>query len=145
MGWDTNTKNIVSAISVSTTELQLILTTYGRRSARYGAIVMGKAPFLNQHKAGPKAPLWTATDVILWFIFIMLFRNIFPLLALVSLVASSPSASRPIPPKEDMRLVKISEDDAGVWVTEEEKFTKFISKHINFVDVTETWVRTLNP
>jgi hypothetical protein len=91
-------------------------------------------------KLGRKPHFGLQPTSILWFIFIMLFRNIFPLLALVSLVASSPSASRPIPPKEDMRLVKISEDDAGVWVTEEEKFTKFISKHINFVDVTETWV-----
>jgi hypothetical protein len=89
---------------------------------------------------GRKQRLRLYPSSILWYVFIMLFRNIFPLLALVSLVASSPAVSRPIPPKEDLRLVKISEDDAGVWVTEEEKFTKFISKHVNFVDVTETWV-----
>lgn len=71
----------------------------------------------------------------------MLVKNIFPLLALASIVAASPS--RPTPPEKNMRLVKISEDDAGTWVTEDEKFDKFISKHIHFVDITETWVGSL--
>lgn len=42
---------------------------------------------------------------------------------------------------EGLRLVKTSEDDAGTWMTEEEKFEKLISKKIGFMDITETIVR----
>ncbi|KAF2966034.1 hypothetical protein GQX73_g7556 [Xylaria multiplex] len=38
----------------------------------------------------------------------------------------------------ELRLVKTSEEDPGTWMTEEEKFEKLISKHIGFMDVTET-------
>ncbi|KAL7788330.1 hypothetical protein V8C37DRAFT_388199 [Trichoderma ceciliae] len=37
----------------------------------------------------------------------------------------------------ELRLIKTSEDDAGQWVTEQEKFDKFISKNIGFIDITE--------
>ncbi|KAF7540797.1 hypothetical protein G7Z17_g12105 [Cylindrodendrum hubeiense] len=39
---------------------------------------------------------------------------------------------------EGLRLIKTSEEDPGVWLTEEEKFEKFISKKIGFMDITET-------
>lgn len=68
----------------------------------------------------------------------MLVKNLLPLLALVKLAVSLPAA--PIPPSEGLRLVKVSEDDEGTWVTEDEKFDLFISKRINFVDITDTWV-----
>ncbi|KAL0639086.1 hypothetical protein Q9L58_001766 [Maublancomyces gigas] len=67
----------------------------------------------------------------------MLAKNLLPLLALVKLAVSLPAA--PIPPSEGLRLVKVSEDDEGTWVTEDEKFDLFISKRINFVDITDTW------
>lgn len=68
----------------------------------------------------------------------MLAKNLLPLLALAKLVVSLPAA--PIPPSEGLRLVKVSEDDEGTWVTEDEKFDLFISKKIHFVDITDTWV-----
>lgn len=71
----------------------------------------------------------------------MLAKNLLPLLALVKLAVSLPAA--PSPPAEGLRLVKVSEDDEGTWVTEDEKFDLFISKKINFVDVTDTWVSSL--
>ncbi|GKT76779.1 peptidase family M28 [Colletotrichum tofieldiae] len=36
-----------------------------------------------------------------------------------------------------LRLVKTSEDDAGSWITEDEKFEKYTSKGIGFIDITE--------
>lgn len=68
----------------------------------------------------------------------MLAKNILPFFALVRLAISLPAA--PIPPSEGLRLVKISEDDEGTWVTEDEKFDLFIAKNIHFVDITDTWV-----
>lgn len=71
----------------------------------------------------------------------MLVKKLLPLLALMKLAVSLPAA--PTPPSEGLRLVKVSEDDEGTWVTEDEKFDLFISKKINFVDVTDTWVGLL--
>ncbi|KAH8155685.1 uncharacterized protein LAJ45_00695 [Morchella importuna] len=67
----------------------------------------------------------------------MLVKGLLPLLALVKIAVSLPAA--PVPPSEGLRLVKFSEDDEGTWVTEDQKFDLFISKKINFVDVTDTW------
>lgn len=39
-----------------------------------------------------------------------------------------------------LRLVKTTEEDAGIWVTEQEKFDKFVSKKVGFVDITDTLV-----
>lgn len=71
----------------------------------------------------------------------MLVKGLLPLLALVKIAVSLPAA--PVPPSEGLRLVKFSEDDEGTWVTEDQKFDLFISKKINFVDVTDTWVSLL--
>ncbi|KAI1359700.1 Zn-dependent exopeptidase [Xylaria arbuscula] len=55
-------------------------------------------------------------------------------------LAAVRSEGRPIISQrvEGLRLVKTSEDDAGTWMTEEEKFEKLISKRIGFMDITET-------
>ncbi|KAI0515141.1 Zn-dependent exopeptidase [Xylaria bambusicola] len=39
---------------------------------------------------------------------------------------------------DGLRLVKTSEEDAGTWMTEEEKFEKLTSKRIGFMDITDT-------
>ncbi|KAJ8115216.1 hypothetical protein ONZ43_g4719 [Nemania bipapillata] len=41
-------------------------------------------------------------------------------------------------PATELRLVKISEEDPGTWMTEEEKFEKLTSKRIGFMDITDT-------
>lgn len=53
--------------------------------------------------------------------------------------AATASISMPRPPAEGMRLVKTSEDDAGTWMSEADKFA-LINKHVHFVDITETFV-----
>ncbi|KAH8893087.1 Zn-dependent exopeptidase [Thozetella sp. PMI_491] len=40
-----------------------------------------------------------------------------------------------------LRLIKTSDDDPGVWMTEEEKFDQLISQRIGFMDITDTLVR----
>ncbi|KAL7957260.1 Zn-dependent exopeptidase [Trichoderma compactum] len=37
----------------------------------------------------------------------------------------------------ELRLIKTSEDDVGQWVTEREKFDRFTSKNIGFIDITD--------
>src|SRR6478609_7490656 len=37
-----------------------------------------------------------------------------------------------------LRLLKTSEDDPGVWVTEKEKIENYMLKHVHFMDITET-------
>ncbi|KAK8059784.1 peptidase family M28 [Apiospora saccharicola] len=39
---------------------------------------------------------------------------------------------------EELRLVKTSDEDAGTWMTEEQKFEQLISKGIHFADITDT-------
>ncbi|KAI3329731.1 Zn-dependent exopeptidase [Ustulina deusta] len=55
-------------------------------------------------------------------------------------LAAVPSEPRPIlsKPAAGLRLVKISEDDPGTWMTEEDKFERLTSKRIGFVDITDT-------
>lgn len=43
-----------------------------------------------------------------------------------------------VPGKKGLRLIKTSEEDVGVWVSEAEKFERFVAPHVNFVDVTDT-------
>ncbi|KAI5815026.1 hypothetical protein BZA77DRAFT_317363 [Pyronema omphalodes] len=59
------------------------------------------------------------------------------LLGVTSVFALPPIPS-PSGPTKELRLCKTSPTDPGIWITEEEKFTRFISKNINFVDITET-------
>jgi leucyl aminopeptidase len=39
-----------------------------------------------------------------------------------------------------LRLIKTSEKDPGVWVTEEEKLVKYVAKRVKFIDVTDITV-----
>ncbi|KAF6800313.1 leucine aminopeptidase [Colletotrichum sojae] len=52
------------------------------------------------------------------------------------LVAAAPAADN-VQVDPALRLVKTSEDDAGTWVTEDEKFEKYTSKGIGFIDITD--------
>ncbi|KAI1265405.1 hypothetical protein F5Y18DRAFT_51647 [Xylariaceae sp. FL1019] len=60
------------------------------------------------------------------------------LLLQASMVIAAPSTESVDRAVEELRLIKTSEEDAGTWMTEEEKFEKLISKHIGFMDITET-------
>jgi len=40
-----------------------------------------------------------------------------------------------------LRLIKTSEADPGIWVTEDEKIEKYTAKNINFIDITDITVR----
>lgn len=42
-----------------------------------------------------------------------------------------------------LRLIKTSEADPGVWVTEDEKIEKYTAKNINFIDITDITVHSL--
>ncbi|KAI8625092.1 Zn-dependent exopeptidase [Xylariaceae sp. FL1651] len=56
------------------------------------------------------------------------------------ILAAVPSQTRPVVSmlSPELRLIKTSENDAGVWMTEEEKFEKLTSKRIGFAGITET-------
>lgn len=43
----------------------------------------------------------------------------------------------------ELRLIKTSEADIGQWVTEQDKFDRFISKNIGFIDITDIKVSIL--
>ena len=70
----------------------------------------------------------------------MLVTEIASILALASIAAAIPQDARPIDSAKDVRLIKTAEDDPGVWVLDKDIFDSYISKRINFVDVTDTWV-----
>lgn len=57
------------------------------------------------------------------------------LLLNLAVLAATVSA---VPGKTGLRLIKVAEDDPGVWVSEAEKFERFVGPHKNFVDVTDT-------
>ncbi|WQF82498.1 Putative peptidase M28 [Colletotrichum destructivum] len=52
-------------------------------------------------------------------------------------LAAAAPATGDIQLNPGLRLVKTSEDDAGSWVTEDEKFEKYTSKGIGFIDITD--------
>lgn len=58
------------------------------------------------------------------------------------LVSAAPSVDAPARRDPSLRLIKTSETEPGVWVTEDEKMTNYISKKINFVDITDIQVIT---
>ncbi|KAM0448776.1 hypothetical protein ACHAPV_010103 [Trichoderma viride] len=60
-------------------------------------------------------------------------------IAISLLVAACPLAlSAPLAGSgSGLRLIKTSEADIGQWVTEQEKFDRFISKNIGFIDITD--------
>jgi leucyl aminopeptidase len=59
--------------------------------------------------------------------------------ALVALAAGAQLglAASSVPDTTKLRLVKTSEEDPGQWVTPEEKFERFTSKGIGFIDITD--------
>lgn len=59
------------------------------------------------------------------------------LVGVVSLTAARPSAESQDITKSNLRLIKTSEADPDVWVTEEEKISQYRAKHINFIDITD--------
>lgn len=50
------------------------------------------------------------------------------------------SDSSPSKRAAGLRLVKASDEDPGTWMTEDEKWDKFTSKRLGFVDITDTMV-----
>ncbi|KAK8011183.1 major facilitator superfamily transporter [Apiospora arundinis] len=59
--------------------------------------------------------------------------------ALQATVVLGALTSQSLPARdEELRLVKTSEEDAGTWMTEEQKFEQLISKGIHFADITDT-------
>lgn len=66
-------------------------------------------------------------------------------IAISLLVAACPLAlSAPLAGSgSGLRLIKTSEADIGQWVTEQEKFDRFISKNIGFIDITDIKVSIL--
>ncbi|KAK2004329.1 peptidase family M28 [Colletotrichum falcatum] len=61
----------------------------------------------------------------------------------LAVVAASCGLAAAAPATDDihlnpgLRLIKTSEDDFGTWVTEDEKFEKYTSKCIGFIDITD--------
>jgi leucyl aminopeptidase len=62
------------------------------------------------------------------------------------LVAACPLAlSAPLTSSgSGLRLIKTSEVDIGQWVTEQDKFDRFTSKNLGFIDITDIKVSILN-
>jgi leucyl aminopeptidase len=56
--------------------------------------------------------------------------------ACIQAIHAAPADAKPQGDAE-LRLVKTSEQDPGQWVTEEEKFERFTSKSIGFIDITD--------
>lgn len=62
------------------------------------------------------------------------------LCALSSLAIALPTADNAVQRDSSLRLIKTSEQDPGVWVTDEEKIATYVSKRIKFIDVTDITV-----
>lgn len=67
----------------------------------------------------------------------MLFRNVLPVaIAFSTFTAAIPPTARPNLDTE-LRLIKTSEADPGVWVTEDQKIEQYVAKNIHFIDITD--------
>jgi leucyl aminopeptidase len=82
----------------------------------------------------------------------MLFKCMLPVLAVLSSLASAIPKVRPVGrPNIDagLRLIKTSEADPGVWVTEDQKIEEYVAKNIGFIDITDIKVnlgcRSIDP
>lgn len=66
-------------------------------------------------------------------------------IAISLLVAAYPLAlAAPLAGSDsELRLIKTSETDVGQWVTEQDKFDRFTSKNIGFIDITDIKVSIL--
>jgi bacterial leucyl aminopeptidase len=58
----------------------------------------------------------------------------------VSTAFGAVADSSPSKRTDGLRLVKASDEDPGTWMTEEEKYKKFTSNRLGFVDITDTLV-----
>ncbi|KAI4173827.1 MAG: hypothetical protein LQ346_008336, partial [Caloplaca aetnensis] len=56
---------------------------------------------------------------------------------LSSLAHAIPAPDGQVETRAELRLIKTSEADPGVWVTEDEKISKYRAKNINFIDITD--------
>ncbi|KAL9006908.1 MAG: hypothetical protein Q9188_000363 [Gyalolechia gomerana] len=59
------------------------------------------------------------------------------LLGVASLATAIPTAEPQEKSKAGLRLIKTSEADPGVWVSEEDKISKYRANNVNFIDITE--------
>lgn len=59
------------------------------------------------------------------------------LLGVASVATAIPAADSQEKAKANLRLIKTSEADPGVWVSEEDKISKYRAKNINFIDITD--------
>ncbi len=59
------------------------------------------------------------------------------LAATLSLSRAIPTSNSQVKPDSSLRLVKTSEADPGIWVTEEDKISKYRAKNINLIDITD--------
>ena len=59
------------------------------------------------------------------------------LLAAFSFAIAIPAIDSHGKAEPTLRLIKTSEADPGVWVTEEDKISKYRAKKINFIDITD--------
>lgn len=66
----------------------------------------------------------------------MLLSSLYALGAVTTLVLASP-LDKASARDTELRLIKTSEIDPGVWVTEDEKIDNYVSKKIHFVDITD--------
>ncbi|KAG4432958.1 hypothetical protein IFR05_011553 [Cadophora sp. M221] len=57
--------------------------------------------------------------------------------ASLSLVSALPPTDARVANDGSLRLIKTSEADPGVWVTEEQKITQYVAKNIGFIDITD--------
>lgn len=58
-------------------------------------------------------------------------------IASATIVTAVPPSDRSIRIDKGLRLIKTSEADPGIWVTDEEKIVNYVSKKIGFIDVTD--------
>lgn len=71
----------------------------------------------------------------------MHFSKLLPaVLASLSLVTAAPPAEGRVANDGSFRLIKTSEADPGVWVTEEQKIVEYVSNNIGFIDITDITV-----
>lgn len=123
-------------------------SNYKLYRGRYNATLITSSPTLSSQLRDPHRVKETIAHsylhALLYSIHILKMHLTASLLALVVTLPSviaAPSGDAPTRPL--MRLVKTSESDPGQWVTEQQKFDRFTSKNIGFIDITDIKVRTM--
>jgi leucyl aminopeptidase len=68
----------------------------------------------------------------------MRFASVFSaLVASSTLVVAAPPSIREGKLDAGLRLIKTSEADPGIWVTEDQKIEQYVSNNIPFIDITD--------